>query len=230
MQRASDAGAGTRKTSATRDSSAAHPATEAAGHAGASTRSTVRDRDADGRELPYAWAPASTVGTSTAPGRHQRHGAQGQQQCQHRAQHRQAEGERVQPQGRVGPASSGPAVSARAGARCSSAWSVRGGLSGPRLRGIQPVVGGRRGRPARCPGAEGDGPGCRGAGLVGCGGGLWVSRPVRVVRAGGGCALVCSTWCVPVATVVSTDGWAGPFGSSGMAGSFERGDEEQVAP
>lgn len=43
-----------------------------------------------------------------------------------------------------------------------------------------------------------------------------------------GCALVCSTWCVPVATVVSADGWADRFGSLGMAGSFERGDEEQV--
>jgi hypothetical protein len=40
--------------------------------------------------------------------------------------------------------------------------------------------------------------------------------------------LVCSTWYVPVATVVSADGWADPFGSLGMAGSFERDDEEQV--
>jgi hypothetical protein len=40
--------------------------------------------------------------------------------------------------------------------------------------------------------------------------------------------LVCSTWYVPVATVVSADGWADPFGSSVMADSFERGDEEQV--
>jgi hypothetical protein len=31
-----------------------------------------------------------------------------------------------------------------------------------------------------------------------------------------------------VATVVSADGWADPFGSLCMAGSFERGDEEQV--
>ncbi|GGU23333.1 hypothetical protein GCM10010244_57380 [Streptomyces coeruleorubidus] len=42
-----------------------------------------------------------------------------------------------------------------------------------------------------------------------------------------GCVLVCSTWYVPVATV-SADGGADPFGSSGMAGPFERGDEEQV--
>ncbi|BCL18484.1 hypothetical protein GCM10017668_03270 [Streptomyces tuirus] len=43
-----------------------------------------------------------------------------------------------------------------------------------------------------------------------------------------GCVLVCPTWCVPVATVVSADGWADPLGSLGMAGSFGRGDEEQV--
>ena len=144
---------------------------------------------------------------------------------------------------------------------------VRDGLSGPRLRGIQPVVGGRRGRPTRAGvrglgggrvrlvRVRGNGPGCgpvrlggrrlrsrpgrrgepRAAGPA-AGGPTWwdaaagCGYPARYVsyRSAAGCALVCSTWCVPVATVVSADGWADPFGSSGMAGSFEPGDEEQV--
>lgn len=94
-------GAGTRKTSVTRDSSAAHPATEAAGHAGASARSRGPGRGRRREGTPVRLGPGRHRGHQHRPGRHQRHGAQGQQQCRHRAQHRQAEGERVQPQGRV---------------------------------------------------------------------------------------------------------------------------------